>query len=191
MSARGAKKISLPLTVETIANLKAGDSVLLSGVMYVARDTALRRMAAALAKGEPLPFDINGQTIYYMGPSPAAPGQVIGSAGPTTSGRMDRYTPALLAAGLRGMLGKGPRSRAVRDAVKEYRAVYLAATGGAGALLAKKITKAEVIAYEELGPEAVLRIEVVDFPAVVANDIHGGDLYVEGQSRYRRPNPLE
>jgi fumarate hydratase subunit beta len=178
------KKIPLPLTEKTVASLKAGDNVLLSGVLYVARDAAHRKMIEALDKGETLPFDIKGQTIYYMGPSPAPPGKVIGAAGPTTATRMDAYTPRLLAAGLKGMIGKGTRSAEVKEAIKKYRAVYLAATGGAGALISKTIVKADPVAYPELGPEAVLRLEVKDFPATVINDIYGGDLYVEGKKKY-------
>jgi fumarate hydratase subunit beta len=180
-----AKKIRLPLTDRTIADLKAGDAVLLSGVLYTARDAAHQRMVAALERGERLPFDIRGQTLYYVGPSPAPPGRVIGSAGPTTSSRMDEFTPALLAAGLKGMIGKGPRSAEVRDAIKKYRAVYFAAVGGVGALLSQSIEKAEVVAYPDLGPEAVLRLEVKDFPATVINDVTGRDLYEEGSVAYR------
>jgi fumarate hydratase subunit beta len=179
------KKINLPLTEKIIASLKAGDEVLLSGVIYVARDAAHKRMVEALDKGNPLPFDIKGQTIYHMGPSPAPPGKVIGSAGPTTSSRMDVYTPPLLAAGLKGMIGKGVRSREVKEALKKYKAVYLGATGGAGALISKTITKSEVIAYPELGPEAVLKLEVKDFPATVINDVYGGDLYEQGKKKYK------
>jgi fumarate hydratase subunit beta len=182
------RKIELPLTEEIIKDLKAGDSLSLSGVLYVARDAAHKRIVAALDKGEPLPFELKGETIYYMGPSPAPPGKIIGAAGPTTSGRMDLYTPRLLAEGLKGMVGKGARSREVREAMKKYRAVYLGAIGGGGALLAKKITKSEIIAYEELGPEAVLRIEVRDFPVTVINDSHGGDLYIEGKKKYKIEN---
>lgn len=179
------KKITLPLTDETLKELKAGDQVLLTGVIYVARDTAHKRMIEALDQGKPLPFDIIGQTIYYMGPAPAKPGQPIGSAGPTTSSRMDTYSPRLIAEGLKGMVGKGMRSQAVKDAMKRYKAVYLAAIGGAGALISKSIKKSEVIAYEELGAEAVRRLEVENFPATVVNDIYGGDLYQEGKARYR------
>jgi fumarate hydratase subunit beta len=181
-----AKKIILPLTEETIRSLKAGDNVLLSGVLYVARDAAHRRMVEALDKGEPLPFGIKDQTLYYMGPSPAPPGRVIGSAGPTTSARMDAYTPRLLAAGLKGMIGKGVRSPEVKEALKKYQAVYLAAVGGAGALISKTIIKSEVVAYPDLGPEAVLKLEVKDFPATVVNDIYGGDLYIEGKDKYKK-----
>ena len=179
------RKVTLPLTGETVKELKAGDNVLLTGVMYVARDAAHKRMVEALDQGKPLPFDIKGQTIYYMGPSPARPGEVIGSAGPTTSGRMDVYTPRLIAEGLKGMVGKGMRSPAVKDALKKYKAVYLAAIGGAGALISRSIKKSEVIAYEELGAEAIRRIEVEDFPVIVINDIYGGDFYQEGKARYR------
>jgi len=133
-----------------------------------------------------LPFDVAGQTIYYMGPSPAKPGQVIGSAGPTTSGRMDAYSPRLMEVGLKGMIGKGMRSPLVKEAIKKYRAVYFAALGGAGALISKAIKKSEVVAYAELGAEALLRVEVEDFPAVVINDIYGGDLYEEGKAKYQR-----
>jgi len=180
------KKVSLPLTEETIKGLKAGNNILLTGVMYVARDTAHKRIVVALDKGEPLPFNVEGQTVYYMGPSPAKPGQAIGSAGPTTSGRMDRYSPRMMAAGLKGMIGKGMRSTEVKEAIQKYGAVYMAAIGGTGALISKSIKKAEVVAYEELGAEAILRIEVEDFPATVINDIYGGDLYDEGKRKYRK-----
>ena len=180
------KKINLPLTEDVVKELKAGDNVLLSGVLYVARDAAHKRMAEGLEKGEPLPFDIRGQTLYYMGPSPAPPGRVIGSAGPTTSTRLDSYTPVLLAAGLRGMIGKGGRSEKVKAAMKKHRAVYLAAVGGAGALISQSIVKSDVIAYADLGPEAILRLEVEDFPATVINDIYGGDLYIEGEAKYTK-----
>jgi fumarate hydratase subunit beta len=182
-----ARKIDLPLTDETVAGLRAGDDILLSGTMYVGRDSAHKRIVEALDEGRPLPFDLAGQTIYYMGPSPAKPGQVIGSAGPTTSGRMDSYSPRLMAEGLKGMIGKGMRSPAVKEAMKQYRAVYFAAIGGAGALISKAIKSSEVIAYEELGAEAVLRLEVEDFPVIVINDIYGGDLYEEGKAAYRGP----
>ena len=178
------KNVKLPLTLKTLESLKAGDNVLLSGALYVARDAAHRRMIETLDRGEPLPFDIKDQTLYYMGPSPAPPGRVIGSAGPTTSTRMDSYTPRLLAAGLKGMIGKGVRSPDVKEALKKHKAVYLAAVGGAGALISKTIIKSEVVAYPDLGPEAVLNLEVKDFPAVVINDIYGGDLYVEGKKKY-------
>jgi fumarate hydratase subunit beta len=178
------KNITLPLTGKVIETLKSGDDVFLSGTLYVARDAAHRRLVTALDRGEALPFEIQGQTIYYMGPSPAPPGRVIGAAGPTTAKRMDEYTPRLLAAGLKGMIGKGIRSPEVKEAIKKHQAVYFAAVGGAGALLSKAIVKAEVIAYADLGPEAVLKIEVIDFPVTVINDIHGGDLYVAGKKQY-------
>ena len=178
------KKVSLPLTDEALQQLRAGDDILLTGVMYVARDAAHKRMVEALDQGKPLPFDIKGQTVYYMGPSPAKPGQAIGSAGPTTSGRMDSYSPRLIAEGLKGMIGKGMRSQAVKDAMKEYKAVYLGVIGGAGALISKSIKKSEVVAYEELGAEAILRLEVEDFPVTVINDIYGGGLYEEAKAKY-------
>lgn len=158
-------------------SLRAGDRVLLSGVIYTARDAAHKRLYDLLQAGEELPVDLRGQVIYFVGPTPARPGQVIGSAGPTTSGRMDAYTPALIAYGLRGMIGKGRRSPEVLKAIQEHGAVYFGATGGAGALLAKRIVKAEVVAYPDLGPEAIHRLEVKDFPVIVVNDAHGGDLY--------------
>jgi fumarate hydratase subunit beta len=180
------KHITLPLTDEMIKTLKSGDNLLLSGTLYVARDAAHKRMVDQLDRGEPLPFDIKGQTLYYMGPTPAPPGRVIGAAGPTTSKRMDPFTPRLLAAGLKGMIGKGVRSQEVKDAMKKYGAVYLAAIGGAGALISKSIVKAEVIAYQDLGPEAVLKIEVKDFPATVIVDNSGTDLYLTGKREYTR-----
>jgi fumarate hydratase subunit beta len=180
-----AKSVKLPLTDVVIAGLSTGDSLLLSGLLYAARDAAHKRMVAALERGEPLPFDIRGQTLYYMGPSPAPPGRVIGAAGPTTSARMDPYTPRLLAAGLKAMIGKGPRAAEVKEAMRRCGAVYLAAVGGAGAFLSRRIVAAEVVAYADLGPEAVLRLEVVDFPVTVINDIYGGDLYVEGRAGFK------
>jgi len=179
------KRITLPLTDETLKELKAGDEVLLTGVIYAARDAAHKRMIEALEQGKPLPFDIRRQTLYFMGPTPARPGHPIGSAGPTSSGRMDSYSPRLIAEGLKGMIGKGMRSQAVKEAMKQYKAVYFGAIGGAGALASKNIKKAEVIAYEELGTEAVRRLEVEDFPVTVVNDIYGGDLYHQGKAKYR------
>jgi len=178
------KKVKLPLTENTIKGLKAGDNVLLTGVMYVARDSAHKRMVEALDRGESLPFDIKNQTVYYMGPTPPKPGQVIGAAGPTTSGRMDTFSPRLMAAGLKGMIGKGMRSADVKAAIKKHGVVYMAAIGGTGALISKSIKKSEVVAYKELGAEAILRLEVEDFPATVINDIYGGDLYEEGKKKY-------
>ena len=177
------------MTDEVLKDLKTGDNLLLTGVIYTARDAAHKRMVEALDHGKPLPFDIKGATIYYMSPTPARPGRTIGSAGPTTSGRMDAYAPRLIAAGLKGMIGKGPRSKAVRDAMVKYKAVYLGAIGGAGALISKSIKKAEVIAYEELGAEALRRLEVADFHVTVINDIYGGDLYEEGKAKYQVEAP--
>jgi len=177
--------IKAPFDEETVANLNAGDQVFITGVIYTARDSAHKRLVEALDKGEKLPLDINGQVIYYMGPAPAKPGHAIGSAGPTTSGRMDLYAPRLMAEGLKGMIGKGNRSQAVKDAMKEYKAVYLAAIGGAGALISKSIKKAEVIAYDDLGAEAIRRLEVENFPATVINDIYGNDLYQQGKAEYQ------
>ncbi len=178
--------ITSPIETETIEKLTAGTQVLISGIIYVARDAAHQRLIQALDKKGELPFDPNGQTIYYMGPSPAKPGQVIGSAGPTTSSRMDIYTPRLIAAGIKAMIGKGNRSPAVKEAIKKYKAIYFAAIGGAGALLAKSIKQAEVIAYEDLGTEAILRLKIDNFPAIVANDIYGGDLFEQGKAKYQR-----
>ena len=184
-----AKKINLPLSEETLKELRAGDNLLLRGTMYVGRDAAHKRMVEAMEQGKPLPVDIRGQTIYFMGPSPARPGRPIGSAGPTTSGRMDAYSPRLIAEGLKGMIGKGSRSEAVKDAMVKHKAVYLGAIGGAGALISRSIKKSEVVAYEELGAEALLRLEVEDFPVTVINDIYGGDLYQEGRAKYQVKSP--
>ncbi|MBC7261732.1 MAG: Fe-S-containing hydro-lyase [Chloroflexi bacterium] len=178
--------IAVPLTEEAILQLRAGDRVRISGTVYVARDAAHKRMVEALQRGEPLPFDLRGQIVYYMGPTPAKPGKAIGAAGPTTSGRMDPYTPVLLEAGLKGMIGKGKRSPSVREALCKYKAVYFAVPGGVAALLAGTVKRAELVAYEDLGPEAVLRLELEGLPAIVANDAHGGDAYEEGKAAYRR-----
>jgi fumarate hydratase subunit beta len=178
--------IKSPIEEKVIEKLTAGTKVNISGVIYTARDDAHHRIVQALDKGGKLPFDLEGQTIYYMGPSPAPPGRVIGAAGPTTSQRMDKYTPKLLAAGIRAMIGKGSRSAEVREAIKKYKAVYLVTTGGAGALLAGAIKRVEVIAYEELGTEAIMRLTVEDFPAIVANDIYGEDLFEQGQVKYKK-----
>jgi len=170
----------------TVERLYAGDSVLITGTLYTGRDLAHQRLVEALQKGAALPFDLNGAVVYYVGPAPAKPGQVIGSAGPTTSYRMDAYAPLLLEHGLKGMIGKGNRSRPVRVALKRFGAVYFAAVGGAAALIARSIKAARVIAYEDLGPEAVRELTVEDFPAIVINDMFGGDLYEQGVARYRK-----
>ena len=179
------KIVNLPLSDKVIAELKTGDNILLNGIIYAVRDAAHKRIVIALDKGEPLPFEIKWQTIYYMGPTPARPGQVIGSAGPTSSYRMDIYAPRLMEAGLKGMIGKGQRTPAALDAMKKYKAVYFGAIGGAGALISQSIKKAEVIAYEELGTEAVRKLEVENFPVTVINDIYGGDLYQQGKAKYK------
>ncbi|MDP2744610.1 MAG: Fe-S-containing hydro-lyase [Dehalococcoidia bacterium] len=179
-------RITSPLDDRVIEGLRAGDQVLITGVLYTARDAAHKRLVDGLKKGEKPPFDLKGQTIYYVGPTPARPGRVIGSAGPTTSGRMDIYTPLLLAHGVKGMIGKGQRSEAVKEAMKKYKAVYFAAVGGAGALISRSIKKSDVIAYADLGTEAIHRLEVEEFPAIVINDTVGGDLYEEGKAKYRR-----
>ena len=173
------KRITTPLTLEQVKDLKCGDSVLISGVIYTARDAAHKRMYEALERGEKLPFDVKNNTIYYMGPSPAREGRPIGSAGPTTASRMDKYAPSLLDLGLIGMIGKGKRSKAVHEAIVRDKAVYFAAVGGAGALLSKCITSSEVIAYDDLGTEAVRKLTVKDFPVIVVIDSDGRDLYEE------------
>ena len=178
--------INAPFGEEVTSKLKAGDYVYISGTIYTARDAAHKRMAEALSRGEELPFDIKDQVIYYMGPAPAREGQVIGSAGPTTASRMDKYAPELLDLGLKGMIGKGKRSKAVLDGVVRNKAVYLAAVGGAGALLSKCITSAEVIAYEDLGTEASRKLTVKDFPAIVVVDCDGHNLYETAVEAYRK-----
>lgn len=177
-------RITTPLTDEVVAGLRAGQRVLITGRILTGRDAAHQRMVALLDEGKPLPVDIENQIIYYVGPSPAPPGRPIGAAGPTTSGRMDFYAPRLIALGLKGMIGKGTRTAAVTDAMKRYGAVYFAAVGGAGALLAQRIQSARVLAWPELGPEAIYEFEVEDFPVTVANDMYGGDLYREGRKQY-------
>lgn len=179
------KKLTTPFTDEDLKDLKAGDNVLISGTIYVGRDTAHKRIVEAINKGEKLPLDLKGAVIYYAGPAPAKPGQPIGSVGPTTSYRMDPYAPKLIELGQKGMIGKGSRSKEVRDACVKYKAVYFAATGGAGALLAKRVKEAKIIAYEDLGPEALREIKVEDFPVVVVDDIYGNDLYEQGVSKYK------
>ena len=177
-------KLTPPVTREDLAPLKAGDTVLLSGVVYTARDAAHKRMMELLDKGQPLPFPVEGSALYYVGPTPERPGQVIGSAGPTTSGRMDAYSPRLLDLGQSVMIGKGARNQVVKEAVVRNGAVYLAALGGAGALMAVSVKKLEVICWEDLGCEAVRRLEVEDMPLTVILDAHGGDLYQSGPAAY-------
>ncbi len=182
----GPVRLTPPLSDEQVAALTAGDRVLVSGTIYTGRDAAHKRMVEALERGEDPPFDLAGAVIYYVGPSPPPPGRVIGAAGPTTSYRMDPYAPTLIARGLKAMIGKGKRGDEVKRAMQEHKAVYLAAIGGAGALMARCITQAEVIAYPDLGPEAVRRLVVEDMPLIVVNDVRGGDLYQEGRRRYQR-----
>ncbi|UCG92558.1 MAG: Fe-S-containing hydro-lyase [candidate division WOR-3 bacterium] len=179
-------RLKTPVTDEDIIKLKIGDSVLINGKILTGRDAAHKRLFELAKKGEPLPIDIKGQIIYYVGPAPAKPGYVIGPAGPTTSGRMDPYAPLLMEKGLKGMIGKGIRSKDVRDAMQKFKAVYFSITGGAAALISKQIKSVKIVAYEDLGPEAIRELEVEDFPVIVANDAHGGDLYEEGIKKYRR-----
>ena len=179
-------KLTAPVTREDLAPLRAGDTVLLSGVVYTARDAAHKRLMERLDRGEELPFPLEGSAIYYVGPTPERPGQVIGSAGPTTSGRMDAYSPRLLDLGQAVMIGKGARSQAVQEAVVRNGAVYLAALGGAGALMAESVRKLEIICWEDLGCEAVRRLEVEDMPLTVILDAHGGNLYRSGPEQYLR-----
>ncbi|MBD8976505.1 Fe-S-containing hydro-lyase [Veillonella magna] len=178
-------RLTTPLTEEVSRKLKVGDSVLITGKIYSARDAAHKVMTEALARGEKLPIDWHDKIVYYLGPTPAKPGDPIGSAGPTTSGRMDAYTPTMLAQGIKGMIGKGSRSQAVVDAMKKYGVTYFAAVGGAAALIAKSIKKYEVIAYEDLGPEALAELTVEDFPCIVVGDTEGNNFYELGQKPYR------
>jgi fumarate hydratase subunit beta len=178
--------ITSPLAADVAAGLTVGTRVRISGVIYTGRDAAHKRLVASLDAGEEMPVDLRGQTIYYVGPSPAPPGHVIGSAGPTTSSRMDVFTPRLMEAGLRAMIGKGGRSAEVRTAIQRHGGVYFVAVGGAAALIARSIKRADIIAYEDLGTEAIRRLEIEDFPAIVANDAAGGDIFEAGQLAYRR-----
>ena len=180
------KKIQTPLTREDVRTLKAGDSCLITGVIYTARDAAHKRLCELLDKGQPLPVDMENAIIYFVGPTPAKPGQAIGSAGPTTSYRMDAYSPTLIALGQTGMIGKGKRGPEVIEAMKKHGAVYFGATGGCGALLSKCIKKAEIVAYEDLGAEAIRRLEVEDFPVTVIIDSEGNNLYETGRAEYLR-----
>lgn len=179
-----AIRITTPLDDAQVAKLHAGDTVLITGIIYSARDAAHKKMVELLDEGKPLPIDIKGHLIYYVGPSPTRPGKVIGSAGPTTSGRMNAYAPRLLAVGSRGMIGKGIMNEKVAEALIKYKAVYFAAVGGAAALIAKSIKKSEVVAYPELGAEAISRMEVEDFPAIVVQDSYGGNAYIDGVKKY-------
>ena len=178
------KNIILPIDEKELLHLKAGDEVLLSGILYTARDAAHKRLIDMLERGEKLPFDVSGQTIYYVGPCPAKPGYVIGTAGPTTSGRMDSYAPKLIELGLKGMIGKGIRDNRVKDAMKKHKAVYFGAIGGAAAVIARTVKSEEIVAFEDLGTEAIRKIEVVNFPVVVVIDCEGNDLYEEGRKRF-------
>ncbi|GAB6157497.1 Fe-S-containing hydro-lyase [Desulfotomaculum varum] len=177
-------RLTTPLSDAAVANLRIGQQVLINGVIYTGRDAAHKRLVELLEQGKELPVDLRGQIIYYVGPSPAPPGKVIGSAGPTTAGRMDAYAPRLIELGLKGMIGKGARSETVKEAMQKYQAVYFAAVGGAAALIARCIKQAEVVAYPDLGPEAIYKLTVQDFPAIVVNDAYGGDLYQEGRKIY-------
>ena len=179
-------KLQTPLKDDDLVPLKSGDKVLITGELLTGRDAAHKRLYDLVKEGKPLPVDVKGQVIYYVGPSPAKPGAVIGSAGPTTSYRMDTYSPTLIELGLKGMIGKGARSKEVREAMVKHKAVYLAAVGGAAALIAKTIKKAQIVAYEDLGAEAINRLWVEDFPAIVVNDVHGNDLYEQGVKQYRK-----
>ncbi len=179
-------RIETPVSDETIAQLRAGDRIFITGHLYTGRDSAHKKLIELVEQGKDLPLDIKGQIIYYVGPTPARPGKPIGSAGPTTSYRMDSYAPTLHSLGLKGTIGKGLRNEEVKEALKKYKAVYLASVGGAGALISKSIEESEVIAYPELGPEAIRRVKVKDFPCIVINDMYGGDLYEEGKKQYRK-----
>jgi fumarate hydratase subunit beta len=190
-AADGIKELTTPLSDADVESLKAGDRVRISGVVYTARDAAHGRLFPLIEKGEKLPIDVKGAIIYYTGPSPARPGDVVGSIGPTTASRMDRFTPALLGLGLKGTIGKGYRGQPVKDALKQHKGAYFGSIGGAGAVLSQFIKKAEVVAYEDLGTEAIRRLEVEGFPAIVLYDCHGGDLYQDGQKEYARPFPGE
>ena len=177
-------KLTTPFDEEKALSLKAGDSVLLSGIIYTGRDEAHKRLVEMVKRNEELPFDVKDQIIYFVGPTPAKPGQVFGSGGPTTSGRMDAYSPTMLSLGLRGMIGKGYRNQNVKDAIIEYKGVYFGAIGGAGAYIGKCIKSCEIIAFDDLGPEAIRKLEVVDLPLTVIIDSHGNDLYEIGRKAY-------
>jgi fumarate hydratase subunit beta len=182
-------RLETPLQLGDVEPLRSGDVVRLYGVIYAARDAAHVRIKEAIDKGEPLPFDPEGQAVYYTGPAPARPGSALGPAGPTTASRMDPYAPLLIERGLRGMIGKGARSKEVLEAMRRHGCVYFGAVEGTAALLADRVKEAKVVAHEDLGPEAILRLVVEEFPVVVVNDLHGGDLYREGRERWRDPGP--
>ena len=188
-AADGIKELTTPLSDADVESLKAGDRVRLTGVIYTARDAAHGRLLPLIEKGERLPIDVKGAIIYYTGPTPAQPGDVVGAIGPTTASRMDKFTPALHRLGLKGTMGKGYRGQAVKDALREHRGVYLGAIGGAGAVLSRHVKKLEIVAYEYLVTEAIRRVEVEAFPAIVLNDCHGGDLYQDGQKQFAREDP--
>jgi fumarate hydratase subunit beta len=178
--------IETPVSDEIIETLRAGDSVYITGYLYTGRDSAHKKLIDLVNEGKELPIDVRGQFIYYVGPTPARPGKPIGSAGPTTSYRMDSFAPTLHRLGIKGTIGKGSRSEEVKDSLKKHKAVYLAAVGGAGALISQSIVESEVVAYPELGPEAIRRVKVKEFPCIVINDMYGGDLYEQGKERYKK-----
>jgi fumarate hydratase subunit beta len=178
-------RITTPVTDDVITKMKSGDRVYITGYLLCGRDSAHKKLVDLIKEGKELPIDIKGQLIYYVGPTPARPGKAIGSAGPTTSYRMDSYAPILHSLGLKGSIGKGSRSKEVKEAMIKYKAVYLASVGGAGALISKSIESSDIVAYPELGPEAIRRVKVKEFPCIVINDVYGGDLYEEGKKKYR------
>jgi fumarate hydratase subunit beta len=186
IAADGVKDVRTPLSDADVESLRAGDRVRITGVLYTARDAAHGRLFPLIERGEKLPIDVTGQIIYYTGPSPALPGEIVGSIGPTTGGRMDKFTPALLRLGLKATIGKGARSQAVKDAMRQHKGVYFGAIGGAGAVLSRFVKKLEIVAYEDLGTEAIRRLEVENFPVIVINDCLGGDLYQDGMKAYAR-----
>ena len=179
-------RVTTPLNEEVISKWRSGDKILISGIIYTGRDAAHKRLVELIDRGETLPFEVKGQIIYFVGPTPARPGRAVGSAGPTTSYRMDAYSPRLIEKGLKGMIGKGSRSKEVIEAMMKHKCVYMAAVGGAGALISRCIKSSEIIAYEDLGPEAIRKMEVRDLPVIVVNDTLGNDLYQEGVKKYRR-----
>ena len=185
-AADGIKDVTTPLSDADVEQLKAGDRVRITGVIYTARDAAHARLFPLIEKGEKLPIDIKGAIIYYTGPSPSRPGDVVGSIGPTTASRMDKFTPSLLQHGLKGTIGKGYRGQPVKDALRQHKGVYFGGIGGAGAVLSAYVKKLDIVAYEDLGTEAIRRLEVEGFPVIVLNDCHGGDLYADGQKQYAR-----